>query len=236
MGTLILPIRPLLLDDAVRRLVDRFGKPDKSQLPAHQKSQEVGLARLQYHHENHIEHAHPKQRLQHPPDVTEEKSRAASARRAIRAMISIRRKYWRKALDARRERKSGRQIARYSSKRAPCCNIKAGCRGTINAMNRPQHRARKRFGQNFLQDAAVIDRIAAAIHPRSDQHLVEIGPGQGALTESAGEQRLRAGCDRTGPRPGAGIAGRFQPQARLQAAQRRCAEVSISPRCLRAPQ
>lgn len=48
-------------------------------------------------------------------------------------------------------------------------------------MNRP-HRARKRFGQNFLQDAAVIERIVAAIAPRADQHLVEIGPGQGALT------------------------------------------------------
>lgn len=45
------------------------------------------------------------------------------------------------------------------------------------------HRARKRFGQNFLHDAGVIDRILRAIRPRSDDHLVEIGPGQGALTE-----------------------------------------------------
>ncbi|HEY6131399.1 MAG TPA: 16S rRNA (adenine(1518)-N(6)/adenine(1519)-N(6))-dimethyltransferase RsmA, partial [Halioglobus sp.] len=50
-------------------------------------------------------------------------------------------------------------------------------------MNRhPPHHARKRFGQNFLQDVTVIDRIAAAIHPQADQHLVEVGPGQGALT------------------------------------------------------
>jgi 16S rRNA (adenine1518-N6/adenine1519-N6)-dimethyltransferase len=47
-----------------------------------------------------------------------------------------------------------------------------------------QHRPRKRFGQNFLQDVSVIDRITAAVHPRSDQHLVEIGPGLGALTEA----------------------------------------------------
>jgi len=47
-----------------------------------------------------------------------------------------------------------------------------------------QHRARKRFGQNFLRDPAVIDRIASAIAPRPDDHLVEIGPGQGALTEA----------------------------------------------------
>jgi 16S rRNA (adenine1518-N6/adenine1519-N6)-dimethyltransferase len=47
---------------------------------------------------------------------------------------------------------------------------------------RTEHRPRKRFGQNFLHDTAVIDRIIAAIQPRGDQHLVEIGPGQGALT------------------------------------------------------
>lgn len=47
-----------------------------------------------------------------------------------------------------------------------------------------QHRARKRFGQNFLHDESVIDRIAAAIHPTEQQHLVEIGPGQGALTHA----------------------------------------------------
>ncbi len=46
----------------------------------------------------------------------------------------------------------------------------------------PQHQARKRFGQNFLQDVSVIDRITAAVHPQADEHLVEIGPGQGALT------------------------------------------------------
>ena len=45
-----------------------------------------------------------------------------------------------------------------------------------------QHRARKRFGQNFLHDPGVIQRIVAAIDPRPGQRLVEIGPGQGALT------------------------------------------------------
>ncbi len=44
------------------------------------------------------------------------------------------------------------------------------------------HRARKRFGQNFLIDAQVIARIVAAIGPRADDNLVEIGPGEGALT------------------------------------------------------
>ncbi len=44
------------------------------------------------------------------------------------------------------------------------------------------NRARKRFGQHFLHDAAVIDRIVDAIDPRPDDALVEIGPGLGALT------------------------------------------------------
>ncbi|MBB1488447.1 16S rRNA (adenine(1518)-N(6)/adenine(1519)-N(6))-dimethyltransferase RsmA [Oceanospirillum sediminis] len=46
-----------------------------------------------------------------------------------------------------------------------------------------QHRARKRFGQNFLQDEGIIRRIVRSISPREKQHLVEIGPGMGALTE-----------------------------------------------------
>ncbi len=41
---------------------------------------------------------------------------------------------------------------------------------------------RKRFGQHFLHDPAVRDNIVAAIGPRPEQHLVEIGPGRGALT------------------------------------------------------
>lgn len=48
----------------------------------------------------------------------------------------------------------------------------------------PQHQARKRFGQNFLHDAGVIDRIVRSINPKPDDNLVEIGPGMGALTES----------------------------------------------------
>lgn len=42
--------------------------------------------------------------------------------------------------------------------------------------------ARKRFGQHFLHDATVIQRIIAAIGAKPDQSLLEIGPGRGALT------------------------------------------------------
>lgn len=46
----------------------------------------------------------------------------------------------------------------------------------------PQHRARKRFGQNFLHDQNIIGRIVRAVTPKPGQFLVEIGPGQGAIT------------------------------------------------------
>ncbi|MGO3297140.1 MAG: 16S rRNA (adenine(1518)-N(6)/adenine(1519)-N(6))-dimethyltransferase RsmA [Marinobacter sp.] len=45
------------------------------------------------------------------------------------------------------------------------------------------HQARKRFGQNFLHDPGVIERIIRAIHPKPDDAIVEIGPGLGAITE-----------------------------------------------------
>lgn len=44
------------------------------------------------------------------------------------------------------------------------------------------HFARKRFGQNFLTDQGIIERIVAAFAPAPDQNVVEIGPGLGALT------------------------------------------------------
>lgn len=45
-----------------------------------------------------------------------------------------------------------------------------------------QHKARKRFGQNFLQDQNIIGRIVDSIRPQADDHILEIGPGQGAIT------------------------------------------------------
>lgn len=44
------------------------------------------------------------------------------------------------------------------------------------------HVARKRFGQHFLHDPAIIARIIAAIDPQPEEALVEIGPGLGAIT------------------------------------------------------
>ena len=53
-----------------------------------------------------------------------------------------------------------------------------GCDGYVPV----RHVARKRFGQNFLHDQQVINRIIASIAPQPTDLLVEIGPGQAALT------------------------------------------------------
>jgi len=44
------------------------------------------------------------------------------------------------------------------------------------------HRPRKRFGQHFLHDPRVLARIVDAIDPKPGDFIVEIGPGEGALT------------------------------------------------------
>lgn len=45
------------------------------------------------------------------------------------------------------------------------------------------HQARKRFGQNFLQDHRIISDILDYAQPQANEHWVEIGPGLGALTK-----------------------------------------------------
>ena len=59
-----------------------------------------------------------------------------------------------------------------------------------------RHRARKRFGQHFLADPAVIDQITREISPARDDIIVEIGPGRGAISDGlAGEWKSRVGND-----------------------------------------
>ena len=60
-----------------------------------------------------------------------------------------------------------------------------GNKNKRNGSSRPAtHAPRKRFGQNFLTDQGVITAIARAIAPCEDDNVVEIGPGQGALTDA----------------------------------------------------
>ncbi len=49
-------------------------------------------------------------------------------------------------------------------------------------MAEPRHAAKKQLGQHFLHDAGIIERIVRAVNPQPGERLVEIGPGQGAIT------------------------------------------------------
>ncbi|MFV2060208.1 MAG: 16S rRNA (adenine(1518)-N(6)/adenine(1519)-N(6))-dimethyltransferase RsmA [Gammaproteobacteria bacterium] len=75
------------------------------------------------------------------------------------------------------------------------------------------HKARKRFGQNFLSDQSVIQQIIHSIYPKEDQSIIEIGPGLGAITKPLLEisksltvieldrdiiPKLRANCESVG--------------------------------------
>ncbi len=68
---------------------------------------------------------------------------------------------------------------------------------TSNCVNRPgseqrlKHIPRKRFGQHFLADHSVLDRIVQLIDPQPGEALVEIGPGLGAMTDPVVERCQR---------------------------------------------
>ena len=44
------------------------------------------------------------------------------------------------------------------------------------------HKFKKKFGQNFLQDSKIIDKIVSSENLGTNDLVIEIGPGQGALT------------------------------------------------------
>lgn len=66
--------------------------------------------------------------------------------------------------------------------------------GSIRMDNGMRHQARKRFGQNFLIDQAVIERIQDTLDIGEEDHVLEIGPGQGALTDSLAARAGRLDC------------------------------------------
>src|SRR2546430_10265165 len=51
--------------------------------------------------------------------------------------------------------------------------------------------AKRRLGQNFLVDRRVVDQIIDQIRPQSDETIIEIGPGRGALTSRLVEKAGR---------------------------------------------
>ena len=50
-------------------------------------------------------------------------------------------------------------------------------------MNRELHSFRKKWGQNFLVDPNIIKKIYSVIKPKKNDNVIEIGPGDGALTK-----------------------------------------------------
>lgn len=49
-------------------------------------------------------------------------------------------------------------------------------------MSLPYHRVKKSLGQHFLHERGVVEKIILAVNPKPGDRIVEIGPGQGALT------------------------------------------------------
>lgn len=56
------------------------------------------------------------------------------------------------------------------------------------------HKPKKKFGQNFLNDKNIIDKIVSTIAPQNAQLVIEIGPGQGAITEKLIERTEQLVC------------------------------------------
>src|SRR5690554_4888483 len=79
--------------------------------------------------------------------------------------------------------------ARRSTSPAADAPIRAACSPrwnwpwTSRGDGMTEHRARKRFGQNFLSDPNIIRKIVDAIRPQPGETMVEIGPGLGAMTD-----------------------------------------------------
>jgi 16S rRNA (adenine1518-N6/adenine1519-N6)-dimethyltransferase len=71
------------------------------------------------------------------------------------------------------------------------------------------HRPRKRFGQHFLHDPRVLARIVEAINPAKEDFLVEIGPGEGALTAPLLDRVDRLHVIELDRDLAAGLAGRY---------------------------
>lgn len=63
-----------------------------------------------------------------------------------------------------------------------------------NWMRDKSHTPRKRFGQNFLKSEAILRQIIDAIQPHPEDHILEIGPGQGVLTKPLLEYGATIDC------------------------------------------
>jgi 16S rRNA (adenine1518-N6/adenine1519-N6)-dimethyltransferase len=73
------------------------------------------------------------------------------------------------------------------------------------------HRPRKRFGQHFLHERRVLERIVEAVAPAAGDFIVEIGPGEGALTAPLLEKIDKLEAVEIDRDLAAGLAAKFPP-------------------------
>lgn len=78
--------------------------------------------------------------------------------------------------------KEGRFRERVKGRRSPVPPVFPSPLLRVSESPSLQHHPSKRLGQNFLNDSRIIDRIIQALDPKSDETIIEIGPGRGALT------------------------------------------------------
>ena len=80
----------------------------------------------------------------------------------------------------------------------------------------PLRKARPPLGQHFLRDASVCARIADAIAPRTEAHVIEVGPGRGALTGHLAAKGVPLTVVEVDEALADGLRQRYEGQARVE--------------------
>src|SRR6266852_1349926 len=76
---------------------------------------------------------------------------------------------------------TSKSLSEGATSKLPAIPVRTAC-GSGRVKSPTTTTAKRRFGQHFLVDHRVVDRIVSAVAPRSDETIVEIGSGQGAVT------------------------------------------------------
>ena len=85
----------------------------------------------------------------------------------------------------------GRRGEEEKRTKPPPGRLRESPRRRVSQSRPSNHPSKKRFGQHFLVDNSIVDRIIKAVGPRADETIVEIGPGRGALTKRLVEKAGR---------------------------------------------
>jgi 16S rRNA (adenine1518-N6/adenine1519-N6)-dimethyltransferase len=77
-------------------------------------------------------------------------------------------------------------------------------------------RPKKKWGQNFLRNRGAVEKIVAAVEPQPDEVVLEIGPGEGVLTEKLVELGNRVIAIEIDPQLGARLRAKFGERLELR--------------------